>query len=68
MKPITCKDDMENFERHEGSPWSEYDARGYYLMKVCEHCREERLKDYRPEVLTDPGYEMPANEPFEEEE
>ncbi len=34
-----------------------YDARGIYLCKVCDKCREEKLGGYRPEVLTDPGYE-----------
>lgn len=45
--------------------WAEYDARGIYLARVCDRCREERLAIYRPEVLTDPGYE--ADEPIEED-
>jgi hypothetical protein len=33
------------------------DARGIPLAKVCDKCRAEKLKGYRPEVLTDSNYE-----------
>jgi hypothetical protein len=45
--------------------WWENDARGIPLARVCEECKEERLKGFRPEVLTDSNYE--ADEPIEED-
>lgn len=33
------------------------DARGIFIANVCDDCRAERLKGYRPEVLTNPDYE-----------
>jgi len=33
-----------------------YDARHIFLTFACEHCQEERLKIFRPDVLTDPNY------------
>jgi hypothetical protein len=44
----------------------EYDARGIYIGRMCDHCRTERLGHFRPEVLSDPGYD--ADEPIEPEE
>lgn len=38
-------------------PFWIYDARGIALVKACESCEEEKLKRYRPEVLTDWNYE-----------
>lgn len=59
---------MEDFEREcyvrgtvrtcDQYRWDEYDARGIYLCKVCERCERDKLAAYRPEVLTDPGYEL----------
>ena len=43
----------------------EFDARGYELGFMCAKCRKAKLAKYRPEVLSDPGYE--ADEPFEED-
>ena len=37
--------------------WAEYDARGIYLTRVCDNCVDEKLKGFRPEVLTDSQYE-----------
>jgi hypothetical protein len=37
--------------------WWEYDARGIPLCRVCSKCRKEKLKGYRPEVLTNSQYE-----------
>lgn len=34
-----------------------YDARGIYITSACEDCERDRLKGYRPEVLTDPDYD-----------
>jgi hypothetical protein len=42
-----------------------YDARGIFLTYACEACVQEKLSHYRPEVLTDPGYEH--DEPLDEE-
>ena len=46
--------------------WWEYDARGIPLCKVCDVCAEEKLKGYRPDVLTDPNYWH--DEPIEAED
>lgn len=37
--------------------WFAVDARGIELCRVCTKCIKERLKGYRPEILTDPQYE-----------
>lgn len=34
-----------------------YDARGIYLCRCCDQCRAEKLGGFRPEVLSNPGYE-----------
>jgi hypothetical protein len=49
-----------------GSPsrWH-YDARGIELFRGCWRCAPDKLKRYRPEVLTDPDYI--TNEPIEED-
>jgi len=44
--------------------WWENDARGIPLCKVCDSCRETKLKGYRIDVLMDPFYW--ADEPIEE--
>ena len=36
--------------------WDEMDARGIYLARVCEKCRDAKLAGYRTEVLTNPRY------------
>ena len=38
-------------------PFWIYDARGIALVKACNSCEEEKLKRYRPEVLSDWNYE-----------
>jgi len=57
-----------NHYHTKGDPntWWEYDARGIPLARVCDDCREEKLKKYRPEVLNDSNYE--ADEPIEPED
>lgn len=45
--------------------WWEHDARGIPLARVCSECREEKLKEFRPEVLTNANYEV--NEPIDPE-
>ena len=46
--------------------WKEYDARGIYLVTVCEKCVDKKLAKYRPDILTDGNYW--ADEPIEPEE
>ena len=41
------------------------DARGIFVAYVCDKCRQEKLKGYRPEIFTDGNYE--ADEPIEPE-
>ena len=45
--------------------WWENDARGIPLCRVCLGCRAQKLKGYRPEVLSNPNYE--ADEAIEPE-
>ena len=45
--------------------WWESDARGIPLARVCADCKEERLKKFKPSVLTDSKYQ--ADEPIEPE-
>jgi hypothetical protein len=33
------------------------DARGIELCRTCDDCHEEKMAQYRPEVLTDSNYE-----------
>jgi hypothetical protein len=35
-----------------------YDARGIYVGRVCEDCRERTLKVYRKDIFTDSNYEV----------
>ena len=60
----TCKDNPD-FITHAGNSWEEYDARGLYLARVCEHCVKHKLSKYRPEVLSNPNYW--THEPIEED-
>jgi len=50
---------------NDGS-WWENDARGIPLARVCEDCSDEKLSQFRPEVLTDPQYE--TEEPVESDD
>lgn len=34
-----------------------YDARGLFVARVCDDCREDRLKGYRPEIFEDRNYD-----------
>lgn len=45
--------------------WWESDARGIPLARVCEDCKEERLKKFKPSVLTNPQYQ--TDEPVDPE-
>lgn len=46
--------------------WWEDDARGIPLCRVCDKCRKEKLKRYRPDVLSNSQYE--CDEPIEPED
>jgi len=59
------KPKCEHGEHVSTYTWWEYDARGIELCKVCEHCVEEQLAKYRPDVLADPNYWH--DEPIDEE-
>lgn len=50
IKECVCGSGLIGFE--------EYDARGIYLARCCENCRDERLAYFRPEILDDPTYEV----------
>jgi len=58
--PRTC-----NCGSGEYSYW-ENDARGIPLARVCDKCKDERLKGFRREVLNDSNYE--CDEPIEAED
>jgi hypothetical protein len=55
FRPCSCGSGLESEEV--------CDARGIYICRVCDRCRDTKLRGYRPEVLTDPHYE--ADEPIE---
>lgn len=61
---MNCEHVDEKFLTRK-TTWIEYDARGIPLGKVCDLCRDDLLKKYRPEVLTNPNYE--CDEPIEPE-
>jgi hypothetical protein len=47
-------------------PNAEVDARGIFLCYACDRCRADKLRRYRPDVLTDPDYWH--DEPIEPED
>jgi hypothetical protein len=49
LKSCHCGSGLERHAR--------FDARGIFLTYVCDKCEKEKLKRYRPEVLTDPNYD-----------
>lgn len=55
-----CKEAGETY-------WTEYDARGIPLGRVCKVCMKAKLSKYRPEVLTNPNYDT-FGETIEEEQ
>ncbi len=42
------------------------DARGIYIGRMCDQCREQRLSGFRQDVLENPNYE--CDEPIEPED
>jgi hypothetical protein len=52
--------------RHTHETWWEYDGQGIPLALVCDDCRESKLAEYRPEILT--SYtQADVDEPIEPE-
>jgi hypothetical protein len=50
---------------HQDESWVESDLKGVYLGRVCDQCRREVLRKFRPEVLSDEqceaaGYPVPT--------
>jgi len=35
---------------------AQHDARGIFLCYTCPKCEREKLRGYRPDVLSDPNY------------
>lgn len=59
------RNDCEMHTKYDGS-WWEHDAQGIPLCRVCEHCIDEKLSKYRPEILS--GYtQADVDEPIDEE-
>jgi len=42
-----------------------YDARGLFLTRACSVCKDRKLGQFRPEVLTDSNYD--CDEQIEED-
>lgn len=55
MKPCPCGSGKNS--------WWENDARGIPLARVCVECKADRLKKYKPSVLTNSNYY--SDEPIE---
>ena len=54
-----------NHTKFDGSWWAN-DARGIPLCRVCAKCMKEKLRRYRPEILT--GYDQSdVDEPIDPE-
>lgn len=47
------------------SSW-QYDARGIPLCRTCDKCHDDKMGQYRSEVLTNPNYY--SDEPIEPDE
>lgn len=56
----------QHLHRKGDGSWWEHDARGIPLARVCAGCKKEKLKGYRPEVLSNPNYQ--ADEPIEDDD
>ena len=57
LKKCPCGSGMYSTDHH--------DARGLFLVRACPRCEDQKLGQFRPEVLTNFNYE--ADEPIEEE-
>ncbi len=58
-------DQCPHCDRHVFTP-QHLDARGIFITYACAACWPGIAKQYRPEVLSDPGYEV--SEPIEPED
>jgi hypothetical protein len=58
VRPCPCGSGLD-------SQW-QCDARGIELCRTCSKCHAEKMKKYRPDVLSDSNYW--ADEPIEPEE
>ena len=54
-----------DFDYHTENRDAQYDARGIFLTYTCPRCHSEKMRGYRDDVLTDPGYW--ADEPIDED-
>ena len=58
------KESCLHHTKDDGSWWRN-DAQGIPLCRVCDECEDEKLKPYRPEILT--GYtQADVDEPIED--
>lgn len=62
---VVSRDELRSHVCPRDGRWAEYDARGIFLTYVCPVCRSAKLAEFRPDVLTDPGYWH--DEPIDEE-
>jgi hypothetical protein len=59
-------DSCRSHTKYDGSYWVN-DAQGIPLARVCPKCKAEKLKGFRPEILT--GYtQKDVDEPIEAED
>jgi len=55
---------MSHCDHTRAESWWEYDAQGIPLCRVCDKCVDEKLAEYRPEILS--GYtQADVDEPIE---
>jgi len=63
---MAIDEDLKNHNHGSNRTWPEFDAKGIYLCRVCEVCREAKLAGFRQEILT--GYtQADVDEPIEPE-
>lgn len=59
-------DEEQHYHTKGDGSWWEYDAQGIALARVCDGCIKQKLKGFRPEILT--GYtQADVDEPIEAE-
>jgi hypothetical protein len=58
------KESCRQHTEGDGSHWAR-DAQGIPLVRVCVECKDEKLRTYRPEILS--GYsQADVDEPIED--
>ena len=51
-----------------GEPkYAEYDGNGIFITYVCDECRAEKIRGYRPEILDGPYTQADVDEQIEPE-